>query len=88
MQWDKTQFFYYRQYQMLEKPNPEYDPTAIDQQKYETTCSPDWYDSCMYGKLKEFMNAEAGCVVPYLPDVAGQICTDFVKSRKAFDIHW
>lgn len=76
----------YHEYRMLEKENPNYDPEAVDQNKYPTTCSQEIYDTCIYETLEKAMKAEAGCTVPYLPKV--DICTDLEKARMAFDIHW
>ena len=78
----------YHEYQMLEKTNPDYDPNALDQNKFPTTCNSGIYDQCIYQTLTKLMMNQAGCTVPYLPEVDGKICTDFNKSREAFDIHW
>ena len=78
----------YHEYRMLEKDNPNFDPEATDQNKYLTTCNPGFYDSCMYRQLEKSMMADAGCTVPYLPNVDGKICTTKNLARIAFDIHW
>lgn len=78
----------YHEYRMLEKDNPNYDPDAKDQNKFRTTCSQESYDSCIYNKLEQSMMEEAGCTVPYMPNVEGRICTEKEKARIAFDVHW
>ncbi len=78
----------YQEFRMLRKHNPDFEPEAVDQNKFRTTCNPGEYDACIYSSLKRLMLDEVNCTAPYMAGSEGLICEDHTKARVAFKIHW